>query len=88
MSDTTDSYQARIASFAHAYPGAHWVLCGYKGKPKAAYPGWDKTQPTPEAAVRHSADAQVGLIPARLGFTVLDVDEGNPLELALNLRPD
>ena len=30
----------------------------------------------------------VGLIPASLSFTVLDVDDGNPLALAFGLRPE
>ena len=40
------------------------------------------------AVTQHSKDHHVGLVPASVGYTVLDVDEGHPLDLALNLRPD
>ena len=81
------SYPAQIASFCAGFPSAHLVACGYKGNRKAAAPGWNK--PAPHGAIRRHAEANlVGLIPASIGLTVVDVDEGNPLALALGLLPE
>ena len=80
-------YKDHIAEFTQAFPDAHIVLCGYDGKRKAAYPGW-RTPAPHSAACRHAGSALVGLIPASIGLTVVDVDQGNPLALALGLMPE
>ncbi len=89
---TTDpaksTYPKAVGDFFDAHPDAHLVRCGYKNNPKAAHPGWHTERPTLAAIVQHSKDHLVGLVPASVGYTVLDVDEGHPLDLALNLRPD
>ena len=80
-------YADHVAAFSVAYPGAHLVQCGYKGKPKAAAPGWN-TPADHGRMIDHAEGGLVGLIPASIGLTVVDVDEGNPLALALGLTPE
>ena len=80
------NYPAHVGAFCEAFPAAHLVQCGYKGKERAAGPGWT-THPADHSAMRrHAETAWVGLIPASIGLTVVDVDEGNPLALAVALR--
>ena len=97
MSDSLQSIPSRVIS--STYPeqisqlidrwqgAAHLVLCGYGGNPKAAYPGWKKASPDPAKAFKRAQNALIGLIPSSVGYTVLDVDDGNPLKLAFGLRP-
>lgn len=81
-------YCEQIGALLQELPESHLVLCGYKGKRKAAYPGWDKRRPTSNEAIHHAEKNLIGIIPTSIHYTVLDVDEGNPLELARGLRPD
>ena len=65
--------------------GAHFVVCGYQGAPKAAYPGWKATRPTLaaiEAATKRGA--LVGVVPGSLELVVVDADrpdDGPPVDL-------
>ena len=81
------NYPAHVGAFSEAFPAAHLVKCGFNDNPKAAGPGWNN--PADHSDVRrHAETGWVGLIPASIGLTVVDVDEGNPLTLAFRLRPE
>ena len=87
FSPIPQGYKNHIAEFSQRFPTAHLVTCGYNGNPKAAPPGWNT--PTPHSTIyRHSQSALVGLIPASIGMSVVDVDQGNPLRLAFILLPE
>ena len=55
--------------------GAQFVLC--RPDKRAVATGWQKTSPDLEAVIKHAqSPGHVGVIPASLGCTVIDVDEG------------
>ena len=81
------NYPAHVGTFSEAFPAAHLVPCGYNGNAKATGPGW-KNPADHSAMRRHAETGWVGLIPASIGLTVVDVDEGSPLALAFKLRPE
>ena len=56
--------------------GAHFVLCVDK---LPIWRGWQHRRPTAEVAIAHRG--QIGLMPASIGTTGLDVDQGDPTQL-------
>ena len=81
------NYSEHVGTFSEAFPAAHLVPCGYNGNAKATGPGW-KNPADHSAMRRHAETGWVGLIPASIGLTVVDVDEGSPLALAFKLCPE
>ena len=62
--------------------GAHFVLCGGKDGKVPIWKRWQAHRPTLEV-VEHHADhgRSIGIVPASIGTSALDVDHGDPGEL-------
>ncbi len=59
--------------------GAHFVLCAGK---VPLWRGWQRRRPLPEVVQFHVDHGKnIGLIPASIGTSALDVDQGDPADL-------
>ena len=71
---------------AGRWPNAHYLLCRYDNKAPAR--PWLTYHPTgTEMAMHLERGGLIGVVPATLGYTVLDVDAGQPMALALMYPP-
>ena len=71
---------------AALYPEAHFLLC--RADNKAPVRPWLNYRPNAAEIARHRANGSlIGVVPWTLGYGVLDIDSGNPLEIALNHAP-
>ena len=69
--------RARQAIFGYLQEqGAHFVLCDGK---RPIWKGWQRRRPPVDVVLAH--DGNVGLLPASIEATALDVDRGDPAEL-------
>ena len=76
-----------VANLIDIYAEAHAVLCRQK---VAIEKGWQKLRPTAGDVWNHlNANPHncVGVVPSSLGFTVMDVDIGSPMTIALAANP-
>lgn len=65
--------------------GAHFVLCRDK---RPIWTGWNKRGVGLQTAIHHLSDGgEIGIVPASLHETVLDIDQGNPADLHRAIGP-